>query len=619
METCVKGFSFMPETNVHVMDLKYVESDALERTWKITRRERLKQQEQKIWEEFVKEEDILRNISQDDPYQFINQLPEACIKELLDLELQKMKQEIIEEDEADKPQDEEVPQPVADNQHVVTFVEENECDMLHLFDDDKDDDVSGPEEELLNDSIGSPCTVREKHVEDAQTPASKSHSPDKISNKSSAENVTDLIESSIYSAKVKELIMKINDELVNIIEFLERQDFRVVDPTEVPKMMKLSTEFSARFSRVRAYPLQRQLVEVERHSRAPPLGRRVHAQALAARLCSLLNNLRAAAQIFLKSVTQCVCMSASDTLQTLIQLTTDAVDISSNVIKDLQTDDIKATCDKLSNVLVEYMKSITDYMKNIEDMSATNSKKQNKTKGPNRKKSIGARSKFESKSNATDTRLAMYSTDSRGHSLSTHSGTSKMHINVTRESNVNDKEEISTTNQKKTPRNRPLMRAPAAAHRRRPLREQDVHTLVESVPCTSNHISRDASPISTPKSTRTPRHKERTPKTIQNTKKINYTPKNIHNSPKTTTSPRNVQKTLKVNSPKPIVDLELSTNVDKRDKKEAIENKKETDLKCNVNEREETMNGNARFENRRDEDVQVGEMLEKERNKVREK
>ncbi|CAH2210508.1 jg9955, partial [Pararge aegeria aegeria] len=58
----------------------YVASEALERTWKTTRRERLKQQEQRIWEEFVNEQDIVHNICKDDPYQFLNQLPQECIK-----------------------------------------------------------------------------------------------------------------------------------------------------------------------------------------------------------------------------------------------------------------------------------------------------------------------------------------------------------------------------------------------------------------------------------------------------------------------------------------------------------------------------------------------------------
>ncbi|XP_045447846.1 uncharacterized protein LOC123656185 [Melitaea cinxia] len=123
--------------------------------------------------------------------------------------------------------------------------------------------------------------------------------------------------------------------------------------------------------------------------------------------------------------------------------------------------------------------------------------------------------------------------------------------------------------------------------------------------CTSNHISRDASPISTPKSTRTPRRKETTPKTIQNTKKINYTPRNITKSPKIK-SP-NTQKTSKVNSPKVIVDLESSTNVGR------IDNKKETEDKISGRERDRTINVGVENNN---ENVKVDDVFEKERNKA---
>ncbi|VVD04795.1 unnamed protein product [Leptidea sinapis] len=91
MDTCVRGFSYMPE-KLEATNLKYVDNEALEQTWKSSRRERKKQQEQKIWEEFVKEQDIINSVS-DDPYQFINQLSEDKIKELLEAELEAMRME----------------------------------------------------------------------------------------------------------------------------------------------------------------------------------------------------------------------------------------------------------------------------------------------------------------------------------------------------------------------------------------------------------------------------------------------------------------------------------------------------------------------------------------------
>ncbi|XP_063825908.1 uncharacterized protein LOC135075394 [Ostrinia nubilalis] len=147
MEPCLRGFSFMPETKVE-MNLQFIEGEELERTWKTTRRQRLKEREQKIWDEFVKEQDVLSNVCKDDPYQFLERLPESCIKELLEIELQKMKkdseQEVEQEQEAqqgggDSPRRAE-PQP------TVTFADadaDDDSDVIHIFDDEKDDDQSG--------------------------------------------------------------------------------------------------------------------------------------------------------------------------------------------------------------------------------------------------------------------------------------------------------------------------------------------------------------------------------------------------------------------------------------------------------------------------------------------
>lgn len=40
---------------------QYIEGGKLERAWKSTRRERLKQREEKIWDEFVKEKDVVKD------------------------------------------------------------------------------------------------------------------------------------------------------------------------------------------------------------------------------------------------------------------------------------------------------------------------------------------------------------------------------------------------------------------------------------------------------------------------------------------------------------------------------------------------------------------------------
>ncbi|CAH4028665.1 unnamed protein product [Pieris brassicae] len=275
MEACVRGFSFMPDKQ-ESCELKLVDSVALDQTWKLNRRERLKQQEQKIWEEFVQEQDVVTNICKDDPYQFIEQLSEEKIKELLDIELEKMKKERLEEEiqarEVSPRKDEQGALQQNDNHHVV-FINESdrENETFHIFDDEKDvSGVSGPEDELLNDSLSPPCTVRERL---SRSPDSRYLSPDKDSSKSS-ENVTSMIESSIYCAKVKELRTKLAAQLDEMTLVLERQNILNIDPADLPKMMRRSVEFTSRFSRINIYQLQRQSMSYSRRSKKSRRGRK---------------------------------------------------------------------------------------------------------------------------------------------------------------------------------------------------------------------------------------------------------------------------------------------------------------------------------------------------------
>ncbi|XP_026492236.2 uncharacterized protein LOC113397919 [Vanessa tameamea] len=81
-----------------------------------------------------------------------------------------------------------------------------------------------------------------------------------------------------------------------------------------------------------------------------------------------------------------------------------------------------------------------------------------------------------------------------------------------------------------------------SVRRMMPVVDTQIHTLVESQPCTSNHMSPDGSPLSTPKSPKTSRsRKETSPrKTLQNNKKqLMYS------------SPRNVTYKKIINSPRP--------------------------------------------------------------------
>ncbi|RVE40599.1 hypothetical protein evm_014752 [Chilo suppressalis] len=77
---------------------------------------------------------------------------------------------------------------------------------------------SGAEEEAVNDS-SSPSTVREKQSspEPNSPPPPLPRSPDERDGNKSPENVSDMIESSIYCAKVKDLRPKINDEMLSIM------------------------------------------------------------------------------------------------------------------------------------------------------------------------------------------------------------------------------------------------------------------------------------------------------------------------------------------------------------------------------------------------------------------
>ncbi|KAH9630972.1 hypothetical protein HF086_013511 [Spodoptera exigua] len=234
METCVRGFSFMAENKIDLADLQFIEGGELERAWRNNRRERMKQREQKIWDKFVEEQDVVKGVCSDDPYQFLDQLPETCMKEIMDSERPKLSRENSAEEIKTKHSTDNKPSG-DDGQAtcVVTFADDNDkddCDMFHIFDDDQ----SGPEEEVLNETL-SPETVREKETEIiTHPPPGSPTSLEKTANLDytarrvhcqefvlrtgkSSENVTHVIESSIYCAKVKDLRMKINEELTSLM------------------------------------------------------------------------------------------------------------------------------------------------------------------------------------------------------------------------------------------------------------------------------------------------------------------------------------------------------------------------------------------------------------------
>ncbi|XP_030023975.2 uncharacterized protein LOC115442910 isoform X2 [Manduca sexta] len=530
METCVRGFSFMPDTKIGILDLQYIEGGELERTWKSTRRQRLKEQEQKIWDEFIKERDVVHTVFEDDPYQFLEQLPEGCLRELMETELVKMKQEQAEE-EADIQQTAEAPQHEEHVQHTVTFADEPEkeevADMFHIFDSEKDDEISGPEEEVLNDSMGSPCTVRENQTGTSSPVVQKTTIVDKEAKKSS-ENMANLIESSIYCAKVKDIRMKINEEMMAIMSWLERQDILMVEPEEVAKMMKRSGEFCGRFNRIYMYQLQRQMHDVKRNSNTTlPFAKHTQFQSQMVRIVSLHQNLLQAYQAFHRSVEQTWCLRECDAaLHALLRATREVSvvcraaptpkDFAAAI--DLYNDDALQLCEKLDQVVDDYSSRMADFVKNIESGSSTTKSKKFKSKG-----SFGSWSKSGTKSiSDAEARLSMYSLDTIRNNFkpkstsskdNQSSGTSKMRgaLSTVTDDSKKPPKKVSPRNQKKT-----SVRAGSA--RRRAARREP-RTLVQAVPqCTSSHISCEASPRDTPRGSAEPSpraHTNNTPRTTR--------------------------------------------------------------------------------------------------------
>ncbi|XP_014369666.2 uncharacterized protein LOC106719739 [Papilio machaon] len=145
METSIRGFSFMPGTEVKIkgLDLQYVEDSELERAWRSNRRERIKQQEEKIWNEFIEEQDIVRTVYESDPYQFIEQLSESCLNELLHNHLKKVQEKDKKTEVEINCKDEEIASPGEESPVSTESTEHDKCDddnVFHIFHEDKDDE-----------------------------------------------------------------------------------------------------------------------------------------------------------------------------------------------------------------------------------------------------------------------------------------------------------------------------------------------------------------------------------------------------------------------------------------------------------------------------------------------
>ncbi|XP_045518201.1 uncharacterized protein LOC123710393 [Pieris brassicae] len=552
MEACVRGFSFMPDKQ-ESCELKLVDSVALDQTWKLNRRERLKQQEQKIWEEFVQEQDVVTNICKDDPYQFIEQLSEEKIKELLDIELEKMKKERLEEEiqarEVSPRKDEQGALQQNDNHHVV-FINESdrENETFHIFDDEKDvSGVSGPEDELLNDSLSPPCTVRERL---SRSPDSRYLSPDKDSSKSS-ENVTSMIESSIYCAKVKELRTKLAAQLDEMTLVLERQNILNIDPADLPKMMRRSVEFTSRFSRINIYQLQRQLQDIKRNdSQAMPFAKHTQFQTQLVRIVSLHQNALHSLQVFMKSFPQTLCIRESgEALRCLSCMVRDVTNVCSALAAPpalvaanrLYNDGLPSANDKLLNAVEDYTIRMSEYLNSTDNTSMSYSRRSKKSRRG--RKSIGSCSKSGKSFGDTEAQLSMYSLDTLRHpstakassSKLNSGGTSKKRGSLSARSKGSIEKTVHVPRRKRSPRSRrPLMRDPQAGTpkpKRKIDKDLDVPTLVETVaPCASSHISREPSP--TLKDLTKGKESPRSPKKVAKRLKKEKSPRRSSKSPK---------------------------------------------------------------------------------------
>ncbi|KAI8436437.1 hypothetical protein MSG28_010020 [Choristoneura fumiferana] len=455
--------------------LVYIEGGELSRAWKLSRRQRLKELESKIWQEFVKEQDVVSSVCSDDPYQFLEKLPDECLKELMEAELRKMRKENVKEEpkETVSEHPEQAVEPPEPRETTVTFAEESEheaCEMIHIFDDEKDESFSGPEQEATNEStIESPCTVRGRDSPDPERPENNIQVTEK-----SSENVRTMIETSIYSAKVKELQSKVLSELLNIITTLDAQDLNKIEPQDLPKLQRQCSEFCARYTRIYLYQLKRQIHDITRHNNtALPFARHTFLRTQMARAVSLHQNMLQSLQIFHKWFTQKAPLrECVECLKTLTQLVRDS---------DIE---LLQTCQNLDTASGEYLQRVINYL-NLESTATIRLKKKSSVGFVRKKRPIGMWAKPGYRANSEpDAKLSMYSLDTlrvnSKPSSSRDSGcTSKARLV---EADTNSKPE-DATQKKKTPRSRrPLMRAPGGVQRKREKqREDNIPTMVEAV------------------------------------------------------------------------------------------------------------------------------------------
>ncbi|KAG7308899.1 hypothetical protein JYU34_006169 [Plutella xylostella] len=330
MEACVRGFSFMPDShNATAVDLQYIEGSELERAWKATRRERVKAQEKRIWSDFVNDHDSSTALYNNDPYQFLERLPEGSLRELMDATLAEMRAEAegttAQSEPGSDPEEHQKPTPDAPHSaHTVTFADsdltaERDDDVFHLFHDDENDNDDGQisvSEENEEEMLGSSDTTMRKQEQEPSHTATATASSDKQSSKS--ENVCDTVTNSIYCAKVKELRGKICEELLNINLTMENKLYSPLDGEELSKSQKRGVEFCTRFNRIHLYQITRQINDITRNNSSKlPFARHTQFQAQMVRVVSLHQNVLHALHALHKyltanAVAREVCACATD-------------------------------------------------------------------------------------------------------------------------------------------------------------------------------------------------------------------------------------------------------------------------------------------------------------------
>ncbi|CAB3261026.1 unnamed protein product [Arctia plantaginis] len=451
METYVRGFSYMPTNKVELVDMQ----DALERTWRNTRRERLKQREQKIWEEFVKEKDIVNTVCEDDQYQFLDQLPDSCVLQIMETELTKLKQA-----KQVDPEPQEQEESVQEEQTAVHSLEDekDDCDMFHIFDDEKIEQ-SPVEDGVLNVSTNSPpVTVRERQpspgASEELTIERPSSGSNTLSTGKSSENFTNVIESSIYCAKVKDLRLKITDELLDMVSVLDSRQIFSMEKEDITRMIKRSAEFCSRFNRIYLYQLQRQMQDIKRNNNLTlPFAKHTQFQSLMVRIVSLHQNLLQSFQVFRKSMEQTCCVRESvSALGALLgaarcatdlcaalrhprdltaaqQLYDDSVSALGALLgaarcatdlcaalrhprdltaaQQLYDDNLLTSCDKLEQFVNEYAVRCEEFLMGYANIMSGRSKKSKESKKTKKRPLLSMRK--SSNNSEADSRLSMYS------------------------------------------------------------------------------------------------------------------------------------------------------------------------------------------------------------------